>query len=148
MITQCCYLDKYDWLVKVFYEVCREDADVILEELDAIDCEPDAFYALATMLEGDQYNQGFTYTDDELHITFIIIGKTTCASEFRNTFDHEKGHAVVHISRYFGIDPYGEEIQYLSQDLGEQMFKVAEQFMCDRCRLNFYNYGKVKVKLL
>ena len=36
MIIQCCYLDKYDWLVKVFYEVQPEDTNIILKELDEL----------------------------------------------------------------------------------------------------------------
>ena len=26
------------------------------------------------------------------------------------------------------------------------MFKVAKQFMCDNCRTNIVNYGKIKMK--
>lgn len=147
MITQCCYLKDYDWLVKVFYEVEQKDIDIILNELDEIDCDLEAFYKLANLLESDIPDQGFTYTDPKLHITFIIMYKSSCAMEFRNTLDHEKGHAVAHISKQFEIDPYGEEIQYLSQDLGQQMFHIAQRFMCDHCRVNFYNYGKIKVKM-
>jgi len=36
MITQCCYLEDYDWLVKVFYEVEPEDTDIILDELESM----------------------------------------------------------------------------------------------------------------
>ena len=56
MITQVVYLKDYDWLLKVFYEVDREDSDVILNELDQIDCDPKAFYALADQLENGNLN--------------------------------------------------------------------------------------------
>ena len=46
MITQIIYLEKYDWIIKVFYEVESKDEDIVLSELDAIDCEPIAFYKL------------------------------------------------------------------------------------------------------
>ena len=82
MITQVVYLKDYDWLLKVFYEVDREDSDVILNELDQIDCDSEAFYALADQLENGNLNTGFTYTDSSMHVTFIIISKTTCAAEF------------------------------------------------------------------
>ena len=82
MIVQCCYLDDYDWLLKVFYEVDQNDSDLILKELDEIDCDPVAFYKLADLMESQALNFGFTYTDDSMRVTFIIIGKTTCASEF------------------------------------------------------------------
>ena len=33
-----------------------------------------------------------------------------------------------------GIDPYGEEFQYMSGDIAKRMFPVAKRFMCDCCR--------------
>jgi hypothetical protein len=62
------------------------------------------------MLEEDEFNTGFTYTDEDKHVTFIIIGKTTSADEFFNTFIHEIGHAATHIAEYVGIPPYSEEL--------------------------------------
>jgi len=64
MKTQIVYLDKYDWLIKVFYLIEDPDIDLILDELDSIDCEPDAFYRAANMLENNELNCGFTYTDE------------------------------------------------------------------------------------
>ena len=147
MKTQLIYLDNYDWLIKVFYLVKNPDIDLILGELDSIDCDPEAFYKAADMLEHDDYNTGFTYTDDEKRVTFIIISKTTSAAQFFNTFIHEIGHTSMHISEYIGINPYSEEIQYLQGEIAAQMFEKAKQFMCDSCRINFYNYGKLKIKI-
>jgi hypothetical protein len=45
-----------------------------------------------------------------------------------------------------GLDYEGEEIQYLQGEIGREMVKVAKQFMCDRCRTNIVNYGKIKMK--
>lgn len=146
MITQVVYLEKYDWLVKAFYEVEPEDSDIILDELDSIDCDPTAFYALADQLEAGNLNTGFTYTDSSMHVTFIVISKTTCAAEFQNTFDHEKGHAAVHIAKYYDMNLEDEEFQYLQGEIGKKLFEVAKRFMCDHCRVNFYNYGKIKMK--
>lgn len=113
MKTQIVYLDNYDWLIKVFYLIEDPFIEGILGELDSIDCEPDAFYRAAEMLENDEFNTGFTYTDEEKHVTFLVIGKTTSADEFFNTFIHEIGHAAAHIAEYMGIKPYSEELQYL-----------------------------------
>lgn len=147
MRTQLIYLDKYDWLIKVFYLINNPDIDQILDELDAIDCEPDTFYRAAEMLEEDEFNTGFTYTDEEKHVTFIIICKTTSADEFFNTFIHEIGHAAEHIAGYFGIKYFSEELQYLQGEIALQMFQEAKEFLCDHCRMNFYNYGRVKIKI-
>ena len=50
------------------------------------------------------------------------------------TFDHEKGHLAIHIAKYYDIDPYGEEYQYLTGDIGKKLFPIASKFMCKHCR--------------
>lgn len=82
MIAQVIYLKKYDWLIKAFYEASVDDADVILEELDSIDCEPYAFYKAAEMLECGYLDTGFTYTTPDLRVTFIVMMESSCADEF------------------------------------------------------------------
>lgn len=54
----------------------------------------------------------------------------------------EKGHLCRHISQAFGIDPYGEEAQYLSGYVGQKMFPVAKKFLCEHCINNLIkNHG-------
>lgn len=147
MRTQIIYLDKYDWLIKVFYLIKDPFIEKILDELDAIDCEPEAFYRAAEMLENEELNTGLTYTDYSQHITIIIISETTSADEFFNTFIHEIGHAAEHIASFYKIKSYSEELQYLTGDIAMEMFKECKDLMCDECRINFYNYGRVKIKI-
>ena len=146
MVTQIVYLEKYDWLIKVFYEVTSDDTDIILKELDDIDCPTEIYYSAAEMLEGGYFDTGFTYTSSFYQVSFIIMMQSSCADEFQNTFDHEKGHAAHHIASELGLDKAGEEIQYLQGEIGKEMFKVAKRFMCDHCRTNIVNYGKIKMK--
>lgn len=146
MVVQIVYLEDYDWLIKVFYEVTSDDADIILNELDDIDCPADIYYNAADMLEVGDFDTGFTYTSSFYRTSFIIMMQSSCADEFQNTFDHEKGHAAHHIASELDLDKAGEEIQYLQGKIGKEMFKVAKRFMCDHCRVNIVNYGKVKMK--
>ena len=146
MVTQIIYLQKYDWLIKAFYEATSNDADIILDELDAIDCDSDIYYSAAEMLDNDSEDTGFTYTTPNMRTTFIVMMRSSCADEFQNTLDHEKGHATQHIGYELMLDYEGEEIQYLQGEIGREMFKVAKRFMCDTCRTNIINYGKIKVK--
>ena len=147
MKTQIVYLDKYDWLIKVFYLIEDPFIEGILGELDSIDCEPEAFYRAAEMLENNELNTGFTYTDEQKHVTFIVIGETSSAAEFFDTFIHEIGHAASHIAQYYEINPFSESFQYLQGEIALQMFEEAKELMCDHCRMNFYNYGKMKIKI-
>lgn len=34
----------------------------------------------------------------------------------------------------YGVDPYGEEEQYLRGYIGQKMFLVAKKFLCECCR--------------
>ena len=77
----------------------------------------------------------------------MIIGEASCADEFFNTFIHEVGHAAEHIASYYKIKSYSEELQYLTGEIALEMFKESKDLMCDECRMNFYNYGKVKIKI-
>jgi len=86
------YLENYDWLIKIFYHSTPEDSDIILKELDDIDCEPGAFYKAADILESGEINAGFTYTDENLNVSFVIINETDSAKEFLNTMSHEITH--------------------------------------------------------
>ena len=75
-------------------------------------------------------NQDITYH----RCSVVVIGLTTSAEEFQNTFDHEKGHLAMHICSALRIHPQGEEFQYLTGEIGQAMFKVAKRFLCDNCR--------------
>lgn len=86
------------------------------------------------MLKRNQYNTGITYSSFKNKCSIVVIGLTISAEEFQNTFDHEKGHLAMHISSALRINPYGEEYQYLTGDIGQSMFKVAKRFLCDDCR--------------
>lgn len=150
MIVQVIYLEEYDWLIKIFYAVTTYYTDEILDELSSIDCPEKTFNRVESMLRNYELNTGFTYTDAEKHVTFIVIGLTDSTQEFVNTYDHEKGHAAIHIAEYYKIDPYSEDFQYLQGEIGKEMFSVAKQFMCEHCRanliINFNNYSKMKMK--
>lgn len=136
MVGQIIYLEEYDWAILVFYEVDYRDTDLILSELENVDCEPIIYYNAAELLEDSLEDTGFTYTSVEARTTFIIMMKSSCADEFQNTLDHEKGHAAQHIGHELHLDYEGEAFQYLQGEIGKQMFKVAKRFMCDTCRTN------------
>ncbi len=133
MIEHTIYLDEYDWLIKVFYIVSNYNSVKILSELDSIDCEPEAFYKAAEMLECEELNSGFTYTDTQLHVTFIIIGKCTSCAEFLSTFVHELGHTSSHLCEFYNINLHSETTQYLSGDIAKSLYKSAKLFLCDKC---------------
>lgn len=134
MIIQHIYLEDWDWHVTVYYAVDSYYSEEILEELDYIGCSTPDLIEADKLFENNKYNFGLTHSSFRDKCTVMVIGLTTSSEEFQNTLDHEKGHLVMHIAEAYNIDPYGEEYQYLSGEVGQKLFKVAKRFLCDHCR--------------
>ena len=134
MIVQDIYLKDYDWNIRVYYAVNQYYISNILVDLIDINCNKEAYFKIKELMEAQKRNIGFTYTNVDERASLILIGVTDDASEFQSTFDHEKGHVVMHISKALGIDPYSEEYQYLAGEVGKCMFKKAKLLLCDNCR--------------
>lgn len=134
MIVQDIYLEKYDWSIRVYYAVNEYFISNILIDLLEMDCNEESFFKIKRLMESEANNIGFTYTNTEMRASLMLIGITDSSEEFQDTFDHEKGHLVMHISSALGIDPYSEDYQYLAGEVGKRMFKIAKKFLCDHCR--------------
>lgn len=134
MIVQDIYLEDYDWSIRVYYAVHEYFISNILIDLLEINCEEEAFFKIKELMESGADNIGFTYTNTEMRASLMLIGKTDSSEEFQDTYDHEKGHVVMHISSALDINPFSEGYQYLAGEVGKRMFKVARRFLCDHCR--------------
>lgn len=108
--------------------------DEILDELEKIGCSQYELVNAEDLLRDGEYNTGLTYTNIKSRCSVVVIGLTTSSEEFQNTFDHEKGHLAMHISSALDIEPFGEEYQYLTGEIGQKMFKIAKRFLCEHCR--------------
>ena len=135
MITQSFYLDDWDWYVTVYYAVDTYYMDDILGNLEEIGCSDKKIDEIAEKLTSQQYNTGLTYSNLKGRCSVVVIGLTSTPAEFQNTFDHEKGHLAMHIAEVDGIDPFSEEFQYLTGEIGQLMFPVAKNFLCVHCRI-------------
>lgn len=136
MIVQDFYIPKYDWRVRVYYAVTTYWTSEILCELHRIGCRGEDFKQAYRNLSSGALNTGLTYSDFEDRETVMVIALTSSPGEFQNSWDHEKGHLCRHISQVFNIDPYGEEAQYLSGEVGQKMFPIAKNFLCEHFRKN------------
>ena len=136
MIVQDFYIPKYDWIVKVYYAVTTYWTSDILCALHRIGCRGEDFKQAYRNLSSGVLNTGLTYSNFEDRETVMVIALTSSPGEFQNSWDHEKGHLCRHISQVFNIDPYREEAQYLSGEVGQKMFPIAKNFLCEHCRKN------------
>ena len=130
MIRQRFEIPRIGWRVYVFYAVDALDTGVIERQLRAICCN-DTERVCSGIGEP---NSGVTYTNTASRASVVVIGLTTSADELANTYDHEKGHLVRHISQHLGLEPYGEQEQYIAGYVSQQMFSVAKSFLCEHCR--------------
>ena len=64
----------------------------------------------------------------------MVIGLTSSPAKFQNTMDHEKSHLAMHIGETLNLDVFGEKYEYLIDNIGQEMFPVAKQFLCEHCR--------------
>lgn len=133
MIAQDIELRDWGWFVSVFYDVTRDDANVVLHALEMSGCSGRTLRRAEGNLRSGFFNTGLTYSNPKSRLTVMVIGRTDSPEQFWNTLDHEKGHAVMHIAGANGIHHEGEEYQYLSGALGQQLFPVARMFICRRC---------------
>ena len=139
MIVQDIYLEDYDWDIRVYYAVDQYYISNILIDLVDMDCDIDAYFKIKRLMEMRKKNIGFTYSNVNERCSLILIGITDSAEEFQSTFDHEKGHVVMHISKTLDIDPFSEDYQYLAGEVGKQMFAEAHMLMCENCRRHISN---------
>lgn len=139
MIVQDIYLEDYDWNIRVYYAVDQYFISNILIDLIDINCNREAYFKIKALMEAQEKNIGFTYTNVDKRASLMLIGTTDSAAEFQSTFDHEKGHVVMHISKALDIDPYSEDYQYLAGEIGKRMFEKAQILLCDNCRKHISN---------
>lgn len=130
MIRQRFKIPLIGWRVYVFYAVDAIDTGVIERQLMAIGCNDTERVCRGI----GEPNSGVTYTNTASRASVVVIGLTTSADEFANTYDHEKGHLVRHISQHFVLEPYGEQEQYIAGYISQQMFSVAKSLLCEHCR--------------
>ena len=132
MIVQDIYLENWDWYVRVFYAVDTYYVDQILGELECIGCTDENLKHVEKCLKGK--NTGLTYSNLKYKCSIMVIGLTSSPAEFQNTMDHEKSHLAMHIGETLDLDVFGEEYEYLVGDIGQEMFPIAKQFLCEHCR--------------
>lgn len=126
---------KNGWRVRLYCIVTAVDVGMILRDLKRIGCDEKTAKEIKRNIATDKENFGFTYSNTEINETVMVIGIATSANEFFNTLVHEIGHLTRHISKCEGIDPYGEEEQYLQGEIAMEIYPIVSEFLCDDCRV-------------
>lgn len=142
MIIQEFEIKRIAWRVIVLYDVDITNCEDIVFALTEAGCDYEKAVRAVDKL-CDKGNNGLTYSNEKSRQSVVVIGVASSADEFANTYDHEKGHLVRHISQALGISPHGETEQYIAGYISQQMFKVAKRFLCDCCREKSQSFFRV-----
>ena len=142
MIVQDTYIHSVGWHVVVYHAVSHVWADEIIDELIKIGCSGVKLEDAKKKLWGAVPNTGYTFSNTGLRETIIIILPTTSGAEYWNSLDHEKNHLLQHIALTADIDPYGEQISYISGEFIRDAYRVANKLLCNCCRRKELGYGR------
>lgn len=86
------------------------------------------------ILEANEDNTGFAFTNEDMREAVVVIGPTTSGGEFVDTLSHEIYHVAVSIAESIGVDLSGEEPAYIAGDTIRELIEVVCKLGCDKCR--------------
>lgn len=125
MIRQKIHLHKYDWVVDIYYDVRPKNSDEILNYLWNLGCEERHLYKAERLLRSGVANEGLTYSNPHERKSIVVIGHTDDCFQFINSLSHEKQHIEQAICKADKLDPYGEDIAYISGDISAALARNA-----------------------
>lgn len=122
MIEQEIYLERFDWTIRVFYNVKDKDCSIIRKSLLKLGCKGEPLDDACNLIMENKPNKGITYSNIDKNQTVVSVGFTIEESEFVNSISHEMLHAVQHIAEKFSLDPKGEDVCYLIGSLMQAVY--------------------------
>lgn len=131
MIKQSIFLEKYDWNITLTYDVKKENLPQIIKIFTKHKAKKDIIDKVVNNIVTNKHNNGITYSKNRNSI--VIIGSTSNKPNFANTLTHEIFHLAIHIAKEYNINPYGEEIAYISGDIAEKTLPLTSHFLCEKC---------------
>lgn len=85
------------------------------------------------ILEENEKNTGFAFTNQDTKTAVVVIGPTTSGSEFIDTLSHEVYHVASAIADSLGIDLNSETPAYITGDSMRDLAKVICSLGCSHC---------------
>lgn len=122
-----------DWQADVFVCYNQYDERVLEDALTEVNAPIGKIVRMRQIARDDEYNTGFTFSNAIQRRSVVVIGKTTSAREFLNSFVHEVRHLADDIACADGMDLRGEEVAYLSGSIASSLFDIVGLFTCPKC---------------
>lgn len=119
------------WNVDFLFAVGGYDTEEALTYLYYADASDDIMRRAYHVLEANQENTGFTFTNQDSKEAVVVIGPTSSGKEFINTLCHEIHHVAVAIAGSIGVDLDAETPAYIA---GDSMMRLAQTICELGCR--------------
>ena len=125
--------------VDVFFCVTHYDERVLQDALEDIDAPIRVVVRMREIARDDEYNTGFTYSNQEERKSVVVIGKATSPAEFMNTTMHEMRHLTDDIATANNLSLHGEDVGYLQGKISGRLSDTIGRFVCPCCNNHIFN---------
>lgn len=122
-----------DWTVDVFFCRSHYDERVLGDALAEVDAPISITVRMREIARDDEYNTGFTYSNNKKRRSVMVVGKATTPAEFLNSFCHELRHLTDDIAYEDRIGMRGEAVGYLQGGIGRELADLVGLFLCPKC---------------
>lgn len=122
-------IPRYGWSVLLHCAVSCYHTDIILGELADIGCPEEYALRATRIMECGRLNTGLTYSNLRDRISVVVVARTSSATEFQNSLQHELRHLVDDIAVKDRITDK-EEVAYLTGEINRIIFPFVSPLLC------------------
>lgn len=130
MIRQRLYIERYAWIVYIYYAVDAYYIDEIIAQLYRIGCPYEFMVQAYENMSTNKLNQGLTYSNYRKRETVMVIGLASSAAQYENSIQHELRHLVDNIVEALSLKP-GEPPGYLTGEVAMMMHPMTKLLTCE-----------------
>lgn len=123
---------KYDWKVKVFYNIKKQDIGLCIKELNKLTHKKRFHKECYDTLYTNKTDRAYIYTSYIKHESVIFIGVPSSTGELMDTITHEANHLKSHIATYYNLNEKDEEVCYIIGNIVKKMSKEFISLICDK----------------
>lgn len=134
MKKQYIRIEDYDWDLYIYYCKSYYPIQDIIERLYSIECPYEYAQDAYITMTNNKTNVAFTYTNNNIKSSVIVIGIADNASQYFNSIVHEIYHLVEHIRKRYDINDNHEDIATLIGNISQEMYKVCHNLLCNCCK--------------
>lgn len=133
MIRQTIFLERAGgWKVTCFYAVTHYEVEEIMHTLAEAGADDKSLDRAYDNLSSGDLNTGLCYSGNGESV--LVVSCATSSAQLLNSIFHESHHASSQIANALGWDLMGEEVCYLSGEIGQQMYPIVSHYLCENCR--------------